>query len=1169
MRDAYPMFDSMHPTHSAVVEACAGSGKTWLLVSRMLRLLLAGAKPSELLAITFTRKAAEEMRERLFLWLEELASRENAYVVAFLTQRGLSEAEAVAALPRARGLYEAVLHSLPGPMITTFHGWFLHLLDRAPLTRRAPDSLIEDVVLLQEEAWLTWAESLRRPENAGQAEAFRALLQELPLDSVRKLLFGFVAKRAEWWAWESTVPCGSGAPAAMAGNAAAQAPVIGPGAGLLQTPAGDACATGLQALAGLGEDADVVGELLAEPGFLADLREFLPLLARNGERVKADAEKATTLAQLLERVPPPQPSPASGGEQGGGMLVATWPALQSVFLTAQGAPLSRKPSAALDGRLTPAGAGRFVDLHQQIAERILSTKSRLEEQNALRLNRWGLTAGLGLLARYQELKAARDGLDFTDAEYLAWRLLSDPEHADALLAKLDARWKHLLLDEFQDANPLQWQILTAWLSAYGADPERPTVFLVGDPKQSIYRFRRAEPRIFATARQMLERDYAAVTLLQNETRRCAPRVVAWVNAVFEGLGDDYPGYVTHTAHQASLPGWCEVIGAPPPSPPEGGENTLRDPLREPPPSTPEKRAEEARLVAARILECVGRLEIQEGEHTRPARFEDILVLSATRTGLEVFEDAFKAAGVPYITSRRGGLLDTLEAADLIALLRVLVMPLDDLSLAHVLKSPLFGFSDEDLKHLAGGVGPWLNELGRWAGEYVGRSRVGGSPVHELDSRLRGNDETSASAPWHVTRAHTLLTAWREAAGHLPPHDLLDRVFHQGDVEARYAAAVPERLRPGVLANLRALLEWSLKLGGGRFPSLPRFLDELTELRRRGGDEAPDEPPAAAGDVVRMLTIHAAKGLESPVVFLIKADEARRDRDHYGALVDWPAEAAVPTHFSLYGPSGWRGTARDPLFAQEQALEARENLNLLYVAMTRAKQGLFVSGLDGAKAGTWLARLATALEGTAMEALPEMRCGDFVAPANTLKGIKAGAQPNDHWITAGAGMTMAAIGRRKPKDSAEVTFGIQVHRYLELATAGQAADAIRADLGLEDAAFSAVQASAEACLAHPQARRFFAPGFVSAHNELEFLDEAGELRRIDRLVEFEDAVWVLDYKTGGLDEPDLAMRAAPYLEQITTYRRAAEALYPGKPVHAALLFADGQVLELPSGLQSGL
>jgi len=1074
---------AISPTRSAVVKACAGSGKTWLLVSRMVRLLLAGAPPSELLAITFTRKAAEEMRSRLFEWLEFLATASDQAVVEFLHQRGLNELATRQSLPRARGLFGAVLQSVPGPTITTFHGWFLNLLERAPLSRRAPANLIEEVALLKTEAWQTWTESLRAPDKAQQAAALAELMVELPLESVRTLLFGLLEKRAEWWAWAE-------------GRAA---------------PVAEAIAD-FQCLAGLDEDSDLVAALSAEPGVRHALAEFCPLLADNAVGVKLDGERAEVLARLLEH-----------GER---MSVRD---LESVFLTAKGEPLVRKPSPTLDKRLGAGRAARFLELHAVLAERLIQAKHALEEQSALRLNRLALIAGADLIDRYQAIKRQRDGLDFTDAEWLTLRLLSDPEESSALLAKLDARWKHLLLDEFQDANPLQWRILTAWLAAYGADPERPTVFMVGDPKQSIYRFRRAEPRVFEMAGDWLARNFAAGLYRQNETRRCAPRIVVWVNAVFGGLGDAYPGFESHSAHRADLAGWCETMVSPAPSPmPAAADGGLRDPLTEAPPTRQALRAAEAEGVAQRILEIVGHLAVAEAGG-RLARFADILVLTASRTGLETFEEAFKSAGIPYLGSRRGGLLDALEVADLLALLGFLVMPHDNLKLAQALKSPLFGFTDADLVALRdAGDGSWFERLRAWL--------------------------ASGGAPDHARRALALLDDWRAAAGHLPPHDLLDRIFHQCEVEARYAAAVPERLRPSVQANLRGLLEQSLTLGSGRFPSLPRFLDELQALRRHAGDEAPDEPPAASGDALRILTIHAAKGLEAPVVFLIKADEERRGRDHYGALLDWPPGEERPSHFSAYGPSQWHGQARQPLFDQERDQAAKENLNLLYVAMTRAKQALIVSGLEGAKDDTWLARLQAGLAKAEFTGLPEMAFADCVIPEPAAARLKG-------WVPACAGMTTqtAGIGRRRSPSSPEIAFGIQVHRYLELATTGRSEAMLRLDLDLHEPQFQTVRAMADSLLNGPQSRRFFESG--RACNELEYVSGDGQVRRIDRLVEYDDEVWVLDYKTGGLDEVDLGRRAEPYLDQLADYRKAASALYPGKRIRAALLFGDGQVYEV--------
>ncbi|NTV94165.1 MAG: UvrD-helicase domain-containing protein, partial [Thiobacillus sp.] len=553
-----PLLNALDPAGCAVVEACAGSGKTWLLVSRMIRLLLAGAEPSEVLAITFTRKAAEEMRGRLYAWLEWLAVADGAEVLAFLAERGLGPAEARSLLPKARGLFEAVLDSVPGPMVTTFHGWFLNLLARAPLTRRAPANLIEDAVLLKAEAWQTWAESLRAADKAAQSAALAGLLEAMPLASVHKLLFGFLDKRAEWWAWAE----GRDDPVAEA-------------------------VAGLEAMAGLAEDRDIEAELWAEPGFRDGLAEFVPLLGDNAVAVKADAERLAALAAtfgpgdglptlspsaLMPTLSPiPSPLEGEGGRAPSAPVGEGWgeggkpfdlDRLASAFLTKEGQPVSRKSGPTLDKRMGAARAARFVELHYRLAERVGRAVDDLHEKEALRLNRLALAAGIGLIDHYQTLKRERDGLDFTDAEWLALQLLSDPDESAALLAKLDARWKHLLLDEFQDANPLQWRILLAWLSAYGADPERPTVFMVGDPKQSIYRFRRAEPRLFELAGAWLAGNFAARKFRQDETRRCAPRVTAWVNAVFGGLGEAYPGFVVHEAHQKGLPGWCEVFISP-------------------------------------------------------------------------------------------------------------------------------------------------------------------------------------------------------------------------------------------------------------------------------------------------------------------------------------------------------------------------------------------------------------------------------------------------------------------------------------------------------------------------------------------------------------------------------------------------------------------------------
>lgn len=1144
---ANPLLPALDPARGAVVEACAGSGKTWLLVSRMIRLLLAGAAPSELLAITFTRKAAAEMRTRLDGWLADLALLPDDAAAAFLVQRGLDEREARAALPRARGLLEQVLKARPGPMITTFHGWFFHLLARAPLSLRLPGEVIEDAALLREEAWHAFTEQLGRQRGGPVEAAFAELAAELPLASLRELLEGMLARRAEWWA-----------------------------AGLdRQDPLAAACA-GLETMLGVGEAADVPGELLAAPGFMAECREYLALVAENGAGgLKGDVERTGLLeAALFAAVqaflpagqgptPPLTPALSPDGEKGsappppageiGRGKGAALALLRAAFLTQKNTVLVRKPGNELDRRLGAASAARYLELHQRLAEPVLRAVERTAEQRALRLNRLGLVAGQAYLDAYHRVKAERGGLDFSDGELEAARLLAGDEAAAAVLARLDARWKHVLLDEFQDTNPLQWRILRAWLEAYGADAERPGVFMVGDPKQSIYRFRRAEPRLFEAAAAWLESRFEARRFPQNETRRCAPRVVAWVNAVFADR-PDYPDFAPHTAHQTALPGWCECFAAAPvdsdiPVVP------FRNPLTDPPPVAPHKRAAEAAWVAGRIGEVVGNLMLGgPGRGTdgaapgRPARYADILVLYASRADLKVFEDAFRQAGIPYLTDRRGGLLDTLEASDLVALLTALVTPLDDLALAHALKSPVFGCTDADLQALARGEGAWWARLEGWA--------------------------DAGDAPDRVRRARTLLAGWRARVGALPVHDLLDRVFHEGDLTARYTRAVPAHLRATVLANLDGFLNLSLALSGGRYPSLPRFLDELRQLRDKAGQDGPDEPPAAAGDAVRLSTIHGAKGLEAPVVFLIKADQAGGGDAHFGVALDWPPEAERPAHFSLYGGAEWRGPGRDGLFERERQQAERERLNLLYVAMTRARQALFISGVDDGKAASWLAQARAALDKSDMAGLPEMAWTPSFTPSQ--RGTEGDLTTPDRSTGAESPPTslaergeIAAIGARLAPAGPEAEFGILVHAWLEGVTEGADEAALRARLALDEGRARAVAAFARRILAQPELAPAFDPArHLAAHNELEFLDRDGRIARMDRLVEFESEVWVLDYKTGALEEPDLARRAAPYLEQMAGYRAAARALYPGKAVRAVLAFGDGQALWLEEAPGSG-
>ena len=197
---------ALNPQLSVVVEACAGSGKTWLLVSRILRLLLAGVRPSEILAITFTRKAAQEMQARLHEWLHLLATQDDATVKNFLKERDLHDVDSVV-LARARGLYRDFLLAQPALTISTFHGWFMQVLQRAPLNAGVPVGmqLLERTSALHEEAWQAFAESLRATSDSETSQKMQWLFAEYGLHGTYALLEKFISKRAEWWAYTTTL----------------------------------------------------------------------------------------------------------------------------------------------------------------------------------------------------------------------------------------------------------------------------------------------------------------------------------------------------------------------------------------------------------------------------------------------------------------------------------------------------------------------------------------------------------------------------------------------------------------------------------------------------------------------------------------------------------------------------------------------------------------------------------------------------------------------------------------------------------------------------------------------------------------------------------------------------------------------------------------------------
>jgi ATP-dependent helicase/nuclease subunit A len=518
-----------------------------------------------------------------------------------------------------------------------------------------------------------------------------------------------------------------------------------------------------------------------------------------------------------------------------------------------------------------------------------------------------------------------------------------------------------------------------------------------------------------------------------------------------------------------------------------------------------------------------------------------MVLVRSRTHLAIYEEALRARHIPFVSSRRGGLLDTLEAEDVQALLMFLITPFADLALAQVLRTPIFACSDTDLMSLIS-----ADKTSWW-------------------QRLQ-HLETPSSA---LQRAVGLLQSWLAIADKLPVHDLLDRIYFEGEVLARYSAVLPLEMRAKVAANLHAFMEIALSVDAGRYPSLPRFLQELREMRD-SSDDAPDEGKlGTAGNAVRIYTVHESKGLEAPIVWLLDANAAKNNKDGNDVLLDWPTHEERSLHFSLYADQASRGKKRAPLFEQEAVQQAREEMNLLYVAMTRAQQALIVSGSgkgeskeEKKKAPSWYDRIAAAVipaeAGIQMiEQASRSETNPLCCPLRgDIESLDSGLRRND----GGSKIELPAIlptGKRAARNSAQQQRGIWLHALLQHLTEGVTDEAeLQQRLNITSIEIESLWQQAQHLRTLPNLARFFdAQQYQHATNEMPYINAKGELKRIDRLVEFDNEVWVLDYKLGDSED------AARYRAQMLEYRGAMQSVYAGKPVRCALIFADGVLREI--------
>jgi ATP-dependent helicase/nuclease subunit A len=797
---------------SLAVEAGAGTGKTTLLVDRILSLLRERRAPlEEIVAITFTEKAAGELKVRL--------------------REAIERALHLSPPAEAESLVQA-LGELERAPISTIHSFCSSLLRERPVEASLDpnfeplDEMGMD--LLFQETWDQW---LGKEMEKKPAVLRRALALGMEMDHLARLVRQMYENRD-----------------------------------LLQESP------------------------LPQPFFSAE--SFLEILGKEAQRAwdlaQSDCRKEEDLgyqAILSLRAKVKELKEASPDRQEVILF-------RDLEIKAQGNKSNWKPPASCDAQKQTC---------KKLAEELGALKDALRAQVMAGLVGWVQ----GFVAAMQEEKAGRGVLDFQDLLILSRNLLRDNKEVRGYFQE---KFRYILVDEFQDTDPLQVEVVF-FLAEKGAKANRwdevdlqpGKLLLVGDPKQSIYRFRRADIETYEKARERLISKGAGVNIVQNF--RTVPSILSWVNRIFSGLiqpsekGTFQPSYVPLVPH----PERKEVIKAQPgvlllAPPPDF------DPLEA---SAAKVREDEAQSIAALIEEMTASgpekrwmIFDKKEDGPRPVSYRDMALLFPALTGIDAYEEALKERGIPYRLEGGKEFYMRQEVRSLLCCLKALDDPGDAISLVAALRSPFFGFSDEEVFLFAASG----NQLG-----YLQPPAEEAEDFSEALSLLKELHGRRNSRPISTTVS-----------------DLLSRT----------KALEFSLLRQGgdqMAANLRKVLEQARAFEGESQATFRRFVEWLGTREEEGVREG-ESPWAEEGEEnVKLMTIHKAKGLEFPVVFLANlASEGRRRQD----FIPLRLQGTFEMRIGNFQTDGYASALE-----QEKTKMEAEDRRLFYVAATRARDYL--------------------------------------------------------------------------------------------------------------------------------------------------------------------------------------------------------------------------------------
>ncbi|QFT77674.1 double-strand break repair helicase AddA [Erythrobacter sp. THAF29] len=1140
----YPLRDEQRlaadPEDNVWLSASAGTGKTQVLSARVLRLLLRpDVDPSEILCLTFTKAGAAEMATRINAVLARWVRLDETKLFAELEHLGADKSEATR--QRARTLFAKVLDCPGGGLrIDTIHAFSQWLLASFPEEADLPPGAqpMEDRTreLLAREVL---ADVLVEAEETGD----RRLLDAVELFVTAKdpgALHGWLMRCASAEGmWE--------------------------GAGGWLTPMDARVRTLLGMPADAGEDwaFDPL-----DPDTFPDeqLRSMLPLM---------QAWNAQTGVLTAEFIP-----------DWLGMDLAcrteAYPRFFETVLKKNGEPRQMaKPSKE---------EPRLLDWQQAVADSVGMVEERQSLLALADLLTAALEIGRAFALRWQEAKRREGLLDFDDLIRRAARLLKEQATADWIRYKLDRQFDHILIDEAQDTNEAQWDIVFAliddFFSGDGASGDKlRTIFTVGDYKQAIFGFQGTSPENFARAKTKVEqaiRDAKANIAEMRDNRRepgwqdldlgrsfrTSQPVLTFVNRAIALLGheafgldkapadhrgEDRPGLVTMWKPVTSI----NAIE-------EGSEDEEHDWLPEHDTLLAEKIAEQVRRWVSEEDPIVLAKSLPE----RHAKAGDIMVLLRKRGELaRQIVAKLHAKGVPVAGVDRLRLGAPLAVKDLMAALRFAAQPLDDLSLANLLSSPLMGWSQDDLlAHLPRG-----KDLALWRHLRDCEDPFVAGTCEKLKALL-------ARADFETPQA---LLAWLLAGPWRGRQKLIARLGREAN------------------DPLDELVNAAFAFESAHTPSLVSFIewfDASNEDLKRDAD--------SGGGQVRVMTVHGSKGLQAPIVILAdatgapgRAGDLQLDEEPLGD------KNGITVPLPPLSKEHKRGRVAEAAEATE-ARDMEEHWRLLYVAMTRAEEALFIGGSLGKKdekkledpeklADRWYFKLEQLFGEEEPDDLWGYRreLGERAGPlvAAESGSDRAQRQRMPDWAAAPIGpepspprpLAPSAAGEEQgadpplPPDALAIAArrGVLIHRLLERLPdmdPGQWMEAGRAWLArqasdLGDPVLSEILSSALAVLGTPDFAEIFSPDALAEVPLAATVDGTVIAGTADRLLVTADKVTVVDFKTTRRPPRSVDEIPATTLRQMAAYVAALESIFPGRSVRAAVLYTHSpRLFEVPPG-----